>query len=199
MITVAASALLAFVAAEIAVYSWHRWISHGGLLRWVANDAFRRRHFHHHFEQYPPQRLRAGAYVPSWDITFGGAEVLLIGGIVTLMLTDAVRPAILIGAVCGVALHAALALAFHSMCHKSVEVVVTWRAQRLDLVSRTLMRIRSFHDAHHVGRGNYSLLIPIVDTIGGSRTERALDPTRIENELFPRFSRKPFHSDSFRA
>jgi hypothetical protein len=105
------------------------------------------------------------------------------------MLTDAIRPAILLGAVSGIALHAALAVAFHNMCHKSEEIVMRWRPLRLDSVSTMLARIRRFHDAHHIGPGNYSLIIPLVDIVGRSTAESPSDPTHIENELFPGFCR----------
>lgn len=189
--TLAAAVLLGFFSAEVSVYSWHRWISHAGLLRRVANDAFRRRHFHHHFQQYPPEALRADAYVASRDVTFGIVEVLLLVAAAAVIVTDSVRLPVMIAIVAGITLHGSLALTIHSLCHASDDAARQWSLLRLPIVSRVFIGLRRFHDGHHTDRGNYSLLVPAIDILGGTTVRQVVNASIAANELFPGFGAKP--------
>ena len=179
---------LGFVAAELSVYAAHRWISHAGLLRRVRNDLFRRAHYHHHFEQYPPQALRADAYVASRDMTFVLVETLLILCAVTMPLLVELQLSVAIAMAIGVAVHGTMAATAHAICHVTDDTVRRWPLLRAGITVRTVKRLRQFHDLHHIGEGNYSLLVPLVDRLAGTRVRNIIPTPLLQRELFPRLS-----------
>jgi hypothetical protein len=178
--------VVGFVIAEVAVYSWHRWISHAGLLRWIGNDGFRRRHFHHHIEQYPPQLLHTNtAYVASCDVTFGLVEVILFATAAALVTVLPVT--LVIASVTGIALHGWLAATAHRLCHASDLIARHLFLLRFNIGFRAFVQLRNFHDAHHRGRGNYSLMIPLLDVLGRTIIHQDDVASDLPNELFPGF------------
>lgn len=168
------------------MYSWHRWISHAGLLRCVGKDVFRRRHFHHHFRQYPSQRLRANGYVASCDITFGLVEVLLVIGAAAAGSTTVAPIPITAAAVAGIALHGLLSTKVHELCHAADVASPRWPL-RQPVFGSALEYLRVFHDGHHTGRGNYSLLVPMIDIVGRTRIVPEANSDIAPDVLFPRF------------
>jgi hypothetical protein len=176
-----------FLTHDVAVYCWHRWVSHAGVLRWFGNDMFRRRHFNHHLVQYPPLHLHAPAYVESCDVTFGFVDVLLLIGAVLAVSLGTVPLSWTFAAACGGTLHGWLAIRIHEFCHILENGVPrrTLLHQRISLP--TLERLRLFHNLHHTGRGNYGLLIPVIDIVAGTSARLVADPARLPAELFPGF------------
>jgi len=186
MMTFVAALCIGFLLNDVSVYSWHRWVSHAGALRWIGNDLFRRRHFHHHLVQYPPHQLRARAYIESCDVTFATIEVVLLLGLTVLISIGATTLSSGLAALCGGMLHGTLALHAHKMCH-GLPGEAQIRHLKNDLGVIALERLSRFHDAHHTSRGNYGLLLPFIDIVAGTRTRCATDPNRLAIDLFPGF------------
>jgi len=182
-----AAAVVGFLINDVAAYSWHRWVSHAGVLRWIGNDLFRRRHFHHHVVQYPPQHLHAPAYVESCDVTFGTVEVLLLITAAAVTSMSTVPLSLTIAAACGGVVHGWLAIRVHELCHASDGSAGRLTLLRQAVLFATFERFRRFHDAHHTGRGNYGLLIPMIDRLAGTSSHRVVDTSRLPSELFPGF------------
>lgn len=111
----AATVVCTFVAAELAVYAAHRWISHAGLLRGVRNDVFRRAHYHHHFGHYPPHALHARAYTASHDLTFVLADASLVLIAVTTSYLFRLETLTAVAMTIGVVVHGAAAAAIHAI------------------------------------------------------------------------------------
>lgn len=180
----AAAVACAFVAAEFAVYATHRWISHAGLLQRVGNDFFRRAHYRHHFAQYPPHALHARAYVASHDVTFALLDAFLIVVAITASHFIKLNIFTAIAMATGVVMHGIAVATVHAMCHATSARARRWfRGAPL----RAMKRLRRFHDLHHIGLGNYSLLIPIVDRLAGTRVRNVAQRTS-QHDLFPGFS-----------
>jgi sterol desaturase/sphingolipid hydroxylase (fatty acid hydroxylase superfamily) len=182
-----AAGCVGFLLNDVAVYCWHRWVSHAGLLRWIGHDVFRRRHFHHHVVQYPPYQLHASTYVESCDITFGSVEVLLLLGAVGATSMGLVTLSWMIAAACGAVVHGWLAARIHELCHISNDHSRLLRFLRHERLLSAFERLRRFHDAHHTSSGNYGLLTPVVDIIAGTTARSVADPTHLASELFPEF------------
>src|ERR1044071_5551032 len=123
MMRLIAAAVIGFIVNDVAVYCWHRWISHAGVLRWIGRDVFRRRHFHHHLVQYPPHQLHARTYIESCDITFGAVEGLLLLAAAAIVSAGVITLTLMFVAACGGALHGWLAIRTHELCHASNESV----------------------------------------------------------------------------
>jgi len=183
-----------FLINDVAVYSWHRWVSHAGILRWIGRDVFRRRHFHHHIIQYPPQDLHTPTYVESCDVTFGSVEVLLLVGAAFAMRIGTVPLSLTVAVGCGGALHGWLAIRIHELCHASDISAGQMALFRRPVAFAFFVRLRRFHDAHHTGRGNYGLLIPMIDSLVGTSVTRVPDASLLPSELFPGF--RPERSSS---
>jgi sterol desaturase/sphingolipid hydroxylase (fatty acid hydroxylase superfamily) len=183
----AAVVACAFVAAELAVYATHRWISHGGLLRRIRNDLLRRAHYHHHFEQYPPHALHARTYIASHDVTFVIVEAFLFLGAVTTSHLVKLDIFTVVAMAIGVVGHGTAAATVHAICHATDAGV---RQCLPSVPLRAMKRLRQFHDLHHIGRGNYSLLIPIVDRLAGTRVRNVVQPASLQHELFPGLSER---------
>jgi hypothetical protein len=193
---IVAAGCVGFLLNDAAVYCWHRWVSHAGILRWIGHDLFRRRHFHHHVVQYAPQHLHGSRYIESCDITFGAVEALLLLGAAGLMRAGLLTLPAMLAAGCGAVVHGWLAIHAHELCHASND-----HARRLSLLRYATTfslfeRLRRFHDAHHTSSGNYGLLIPFFDIIAGSAARRVTDPTHLAADLFPGFA--PERSSSCR-
>jgi len=183
-----AAGIAGFLINDAAVYGWHRWVSHAGVMRWIGNDMFRRRHFHHHFVTYPPERLHRGTYVESCDVTFGLVEVVLLIGAFVVTLVGAVRLSTMLAALWGGVLHGWLAIRVHELCHASEDRVRTWALTRKPALLAIFHRLRDFHDAHHAGRGNYGLLIPPIDIVARTRAGIAQGGDDLPSRLFPGFA-----------
>jgi hypothetical protein len=183
-----AAGIAGFLINDAAVYGWHRWVSHAGVLRWIGNDIFRRRHFHHHFVTYSPERLHGWTYVESCDVTFGVVEILLLIGAVVVTWAGVVPLSTTLAAFCGGVLHGWLAIRVHELCHASEERVRTWPLATKPTLLAVFHRLRDFHDAHHTSRGNYGLLIPPIDVVAGTRAVVAKDRDDASARLFPGFT-----------
>jgi sterol desaturase/sphingolipid hydroxylase (fatty acid hydroxylase superfamily) len=100
---------------------------------------------------------------------------VLIGLLVVAAVARWLAPGVAISLFCGIAVHAWIGARLHVLYH-------------LDRPAGPVLRwMRTFHDGHHIAPGNYGLVWPLFDILGGSyippRTVDALDAA----ELFHRF------------
>lgn len=184
---VAIAILSGFLLHDVAVYCWHRWVSHAGVLSWIGRDMFRRRHFHHHFVTYPPARLRSMFYAESCDVTFGILEILLLLAAISLVVTGVVPAAVMLFAAGGTVVHGWIAIRIHALCHLPDRASTRQRHWSRALEWWVLKPLRRFHDGHHTRLGNFGLLFPMLDVIARSHISDVNSPQTLPSELFPGF------------
>lgn len=168
-------------------YLWHRWACHEGAFRQIFKDALRRRHFDHHTNKYAAPGLRHDSYFQSCDIAFRTLGTALVISIVTLAAIDWILLDAAIMLLLGILVHAFIGTKLHAPYHLSDKsarctLILKWKP-----AWRAFYWLREFHDVHHVANANYSLVLPLLDLIGGTyMSPRKLRHLSREN-LFPQF------------
>lgn len=179
--------------AEFLGYFQHRFVGHVGILRFLKNDIFRARHFHHHHVAYPKKSLLSKSYQASCDIVFHplGVVVIAILGICTYV--GYVSLSHSLSLLFGALLYAILIIdTLHSLHHLDIKIAHKHLLVNVVGVKRFLY-LRELHNFHHKYNCNYTILMWWIDWIFGTYKDTETENEKQQN-LFPKFSPKNVRS-----
>lgn len=167
---------------EVIGYLWHRFFEHKGVfslgspLKYNVGDKIRLRHYDHHLEVYPVEKIRRPPeYISSkswsWYVLAAIVSIVVLSASFALgHFADGIA-VVLGGALYGHFVVNYLHEAFHIIGHPLERY-------------RWFRRLRLYHDIHHLVNGNYGIAFMVMDRFFGTFVPNFPSPRREEN-LFP--------------